>query len=63
MQFWVPFLSNQSTLGAIFAWIFGVCPDFHQIKTFGGALAPPASYATDSVTTLISIIKKYSEKK
>jgi len=22
------------------------CPDFHQIKIFGGALAPPASYTS-----------------
>jgi len=56
-----PFFSNQSMLGPIFAQIcrkfvkvlrfflnffVGFCPDFHQIKTFGDAVAPPASYTS-----------------
>jgi len=30
-----------------FSDFMGFCPDFHQIKTFGNAVAPPASYASD----------------
>jgi len=45
------FFSNQITLGAIlckgfnifFPDLQGFCPDFHQFKTIGGALEPPAS--------------------
>jgi len=28
-------------IGRHFALIFGICPDFRQIKTIAGALAPP----------------------
>ena len=61
---------QKMTLGAIF-WsqnnagnhfcpdFQGLCPDFWQIKTFGGALgtpAPPASYTTDnSSCTVVTI--------
>jgi len=41
--FWVPFLQNQSTyinFAKVYTYFLRFGPDFHQIKTFGGAVAP-----------------------
>jgi len=36
-----------SQISADFSDFQEFCPDFHHIKTFGGALAPPSAYTTD----------------
>jgi len=70
MSIQTPFFSNQSLLGAIFAQIFRefvkeffpdfveFWPDFHQIKTFGGAVAAPAPSPPTPVTRCTTCKKK-----
>jgi len=39
--------TDFAQISADFADFQELCPDFHHIKIFGGALAPPPPYATD----------------
>ena len=69
MSNWAPLFSIQSMLGAIFAQIFQrvlecswrFCPDFHQIKTFEGAVAP-ASYTSALQVLKLPSVDNHSQK-
>jgi len=37
----------------------GFCPDFQQIKTFGGALAPPAPQPPTPLTVVLHEIRSF----
>ena len=50
-QRWAPFLPRFSFCSDF----QGFCPDFQQIKTFGGALSPSASYTTVQADIFISL--------